>query len=165
MGVHVFPFLTPLPPLSPSHPSGSSQCTSSEHPVSFIEPVLAFVSHVIIYMFQCHSPESAHPLPLPQNPKDCSIHLHVFCSLTYWVILNIFLKSTYIYTLVYCFGVFSFWLTSLCIIGSISSTSLELIQMYSLSWLGNIPFCICTSVFSYIHLLMGIFVASMCRLL
>ena len=23
-------------------------------------------------MFQCHSPKSSHPLPLPQRPKDCS---------------------------------------------------------------------------------------------
>ena len=28
------------------------------------------VSHVIIYMFQCHSPISSHPRPLPQSPKD-----------------------------------------------------------------------------------------------
>ena len=34
------PSWTPLPLPSPSHPSGSSQCTSSEHPVSFIEPGL-----------------------------------------------------------------------------------------------------------------------------
>ena len=32
-----------------------------------------FVSHMIIYMFQCHSPISSHPRPLPQSPKDCSI--------------------------------------------------------------------------------------------
>ena len=32
---------TPLPPSSPSHPSGSSQCTSPEHPVSCIELGLA----------------------------------------------------------------------------------------------------------------------------
>ena len=31
MDLHVFPILNPLPPLSPSHPSGSSQCTSPEH--------------------------------------------------------------------------------------------------------------------------------------
>jgi len=41
MGVHVFPILNPLPPPSPSHPSGSSQCTSPEGPVSCIEPGLA----------------------------------------------------------------------------------------------------------------------------
>ena len=39
MGVHVFPILNPPP--SPSHPSGSSQCTSPERPVSCIEPGLA----------------------------------------------------------------------------------------------------------------------------
>ena len=31
MDLHVFPILYPLPPPSPSHPSGSSQCTSPEH--------------------------------------------------------------------------------------------------------------------------------------
>ena len=28
------------------------------------------VSYMILYMFQCHSPKSSHPLPLPQSPKD-----------------------------------------------------------------------------------------------
>ena len=40
MRVHVFPILT-LPPPTPTPPSGSSQCTSPEHPVSCIEPRLA----------------------------------------------------------------------------------------------------------------------------
>ena len=31
-GAHVFPILNPLPPPSPSYPSGSSQCTGPEHP-------------------------------------------------------------------------------------------------------------------------------------
>ena len=35
------PSRTPLPPPSPYHPSGSSQCTSPKHPVSCIEPGLA----------------------------------------------------------------------------------------------------------------------------
>ena len=35
------PSWTPLPPPFPSHPSGSSQCTSPEHPVSCIKPGLA----------------------------------------------------------------------------------------------------------------------------
>ena len=34
-----------LPPPSPCRPSGSSRCTSPKHPVSFIEPGLAF--HII----------------------------------------------------------------------------------------------------------------------
>ena len=41
MGVHVSPSWTPLPPPSPSHPSGSSQCTGPEHPVSCIKTGLA----------------------------------------------------------------------------------------------------------------------------
>ena len=32
------------------------------------------VSYMILYIFQCDSPKSSHPLPLPQSPKDCSIH-------------------------------------------------------------------------------------------
>ena len=35
------PSWSPLPPASPSHPPGSSQCTSPEHPVSCLEPGLA----------------------------------------------------------------------------------------------------------------------------
>ena len=50
---------------------------------------------MIIYMFQCHSPKSSHPRPLPQSPKDCSIHLCLFCYLTYRVIVTIFLNSIY----------------------------------------------------------------------
>ena len=38
------------------------------------------VSYMILYMFQCHSPKSSHPLPFPQSPKDCSIHQCLFCS-------------------------------------------------------------------------------------
>ena len=38
MGIHIFPSWTPVPPPSPYHPSGSSQCTSPKLPVSCIEP-------------------------------------------------------------------------------------------------------------------------------
>ena len=69
------------------------------------------VSHMIIYMFQCYSLKSSHPRLLPQSPKDCSIHLCLFCCLAYSVIVTIFLNA------VYCIGVF-LWLTSLCILGS-----------------------------------------------
>ena len=54
-----------------------------------------FVSHMILYVFHCHSPKSSHPLPLPQSPKDCSIHLCLFCCLAYRVIITIFLNSIY----------------------------------------------------------------------
>ena len=54
-----------------------------------------FVSYMILYMFQCQSPKSSHPLPLPQSPKDCSIHLCLFCCLAYRVIITIFLNFIY----------------------------------------------------------------------
>ena len=53
------------------------------------------VSYMILYMFQCHSPKSFHPLPLPQSPSDCSIHLCLFCCLVHRVIVTIFLNSIY----------------------------------------------------------------------
>ena len=54
------------------------------------------VSYMILYMFQCYSPKSSHPLPLPQSPKDCSIYQCLFCCLVYRVIVTIFLNSIYI---------------------------------------------------------------------
>ena len=56
-----------------------------------------FVSYMILYMFQCNSPKSPHPLPLPQSPKDCSIHRCLFCCLAYRIIVTIFLNSIYMH--------------------------------------------------------------------
>ena len=53
------------------------------------------VPSMILYVFQCHSPKSSHPLPLPQSPKDCCIHKCLFCCLVYRVIVTIFLNSIY----------------------------------------------------------------------
>ena len=98
MGVHVFPILNrPPPPQPPSqyHLSGSSKCTSPKDPVSNLD--WWFTSYMILYMFPWHSPKSSHPLPLPQSPKDCCIHLCLFCCLVYRVIVTIFLNSIYMH--------------------------------------------------------------------
>ena len=58
-------------------------------------------------MFQCHSPKSSHPLPLPQSPKDCSIHLCLFCCPTYRVIITIFLNSIYMHSVQFSHSVVS----------------------------------------------------------
>ena len=81
-GVHVFPILNPLPPPSPYHPSGSSQCTSPKHPVSCIEPGLAIrflydIIHVSVSFSQIIPPS-----PSPTESKDCSIHLKYLTSQT-----------------------------------------------------------------------------------
>ena len=93
--IHVFPILNPpssslpIPSLwvIPVHqPQASSIVHRTWTGDSF---------HMILYMFQCHSPKSSHPLPLPQSPKDCSIHWCLFCCLIYRVIVTIFLNSIY----------------------------------------------------------------------
>ena len=68
------PSWTPLPPPSPSHPYGSSQCTSPEHVSHASNLGWQSVSHLIIYMFQCCSLRSSHPLLLPLSPKICLLH-------------------------------------------------------------------------------------------
>ena len=95
-GIHVFPILnTPSPP-SLNRPSGclSAPAPSIQYHASNLD--WRFISYMILYMFQCHSPKSSHPLPLLQSPKDCSIHLCLFCCLTYRVIVTTFLTSIYI---------------------------------------------------------------------
>ena len=65
------PVPTPEPPshlpphtISLGHPSASAP--SILYPASNLD--WWFVSYMILYMFQCHSPKSSHPLPLPQSP-------------------------------------------------------------------------------------------------
>ena len=89
------PSWTPLPPASPYHPSGSSQCTSPKLPVSCIEPGLVIhflydIIHVLVPFSQIIPPTTPD-----QSPKDCSIHLCLFCCLAYRVIITIFLNSIY----------------------------------------------------------------------
>ena len=62
------PCWIPLPPRSPSHPSGSSQCTSHEHPVSWIEPGL--VIHFTYDNLHVSVPFSHIIQPSP-SPKGC----------------------------------------------------------------------------------------------
>ena len=69
-GIHVFP----IPLGHPSAPAPSIQYRA-------LNLDWWLVSYMILYMFQCHSPKSSHPFPLPQNPKDCSIHQCLFCCL------------------------------------------------------------------------------------
>ena len=67
-----------------------------------------FVSHMIIYMFQCPSPISSLPRPLPQSPKDCSIHLCLFCCMTDFYMLFLYSISQLNFLMnSVCFGVLS----------------------------------------------------------
>ena len=51
----------------------------------------------LIWYYTCFNAILANhpPLPLPQGPKDCSIHLCLFTYLAYRVVITIFLNSIY----------------------------------------------------------------------
>ena len=89
------PSRSPLPPPSPSHPSGSSQCTSPEQLSHASNLGWWSVSPLIVYMFQCYSLRISHPCLLPQSPKVCSVYRCLFFCFADWVIVTIFLNSIY----------------------------------------------------------------------
>ena len=110
------PSWAPLPPPSLYHPSGSSQCTSPKHPVSNLD--WQFVSYMTLYMFQCHSPKSSHPHPLPQSPKDCSIHLCLFgCLLRHFL--------TQLHWWLSCLFLFPLWFFFMMCLTSDKATSIS----------------------------------------
>ena len=100
-----FPSLTPLPPPSPSHPSGSSQCTSPEQPVSRIEPGLVIrftydnlhVSMPFFYIIQ--------PSPSPTESKRL-FYTSVSLLLSHIQGYHYHLSKFHIYASVYCIRVF-----------------------------------------------------------
>ena len=96
---------TPLPPPSPYHPSGSSQCTNPKHPVSCIEPrlVIRFL-YDIIHVSMPFS-QIILPSPSPTESKRLfytSVSLLLSCIQGY----HYHLSKFHIYALVYCLGVF-----------------------------------------------------------
>ena len=99
------PSWTPLPPPSPSHPSGSSQCTIPKHPVSCIEPGLAI-------RFTCNnlhvSMPLSHIIPPSPSPTESKRLFYTSPSLLLSRIqgYRYHLSKFHIYALVYCIGVF-----------------------------------------------------------
>ena len=85
MGVHVFPILNPPPT---SFPIPSLWVIPVHQPQAFC------ILHRIWYDTCFNAILPNHP-PRPQSPKDCSIHLCLFCCLAYRVIVTIFLNSIY----------------------------------------------------------------------
>ena len=111
------PSKSPLPPPSPSHPPGSSQCTSRAHPVSCIKPGLAIhLTYDNIHVSTLPS-QIIPPLPSPTESKRLFFTC-VSLLLSHIQGSRYHLSKFPIYVLIYCIGVFSFWLTSLCIVGS-----------------------------------------------
>ena len=103
-GVHVFSILNPLQPPSPSHPSGSSQCTSPEHAVSCIEPGL-----VIRFTYDIHvSVPFSQIIPPSLSPTESKRLFYTSVSLLLSHIqgYHYHLSKFHIYAFVYCIAVF-----------------------------------------------------------
>ena len=104
-GIHMFSSWTLLPPPSPYHPSGSSQCTSPKHPVSCIEPGLAIrFTYDIIHVSMPFS-QIIPPSPSPTESKRLfytSVSLLLSCIQGY----HYHHSNLHIYVLVYYIGVF-----------------------------------------------------------
>ena len=99
------PSWTLIPPPSPYHPSGSSQCTSPKHPVSCIEPGLATR---FIYDIICISMPFSQIIPPSPFPTESK---RLFCTSVSLLLSRIqgycyHLSKFHIYALVYCVGVF-----------------------------------------------------------
>ena len=155
---------TLLPPPSPYHPSGSSQCTSPKHPVSCIEPGLAIhfiydIKHVSMSFSQIIPPSlspteskrlfyKSASLLLPRiQGYHCHLsRFHIYA--LYTVLVFFFLACFTLYNRLQFHPPHKNWFK--CILLN--------------CWV-NTPLCICTTAFLSIHLLMDIYVASMSWLL
>ena len=106
------PSWTPLPPPTPSHPSGSSQCSSPEHPVWCIKTGL--VIHFTYDNLHVSMPFSQITLPLPSPTVSKRLfYTSVSLLLSHIQGYHYHLSKFHIYVLVYCIGVFlSGWLHS-----------------------------------------------------
>ena len=100
------PFWTLLPPPSPYHPSGSSQCTSPKHPVSCIKPGLATrflhdILHVSMSFSQIFPPSPSSTESIRLFYTSVSLLLSRTPGYCYH------LSKFHIYALVYCIYVFA----------------------------------------------------------
>ena len=76
-----------LPPLTIPLGHPSAPAPSILYPASNLD--WRFVSYMILYMFQCHSPKSSHSLPLPQSQKTVFSTVHKrFIDSIYECLLN-----------------------------------------------------------------------------
>ena len=104
MGVHMFPILNPSPtflhPIPLGHPSAPAPSTL--YHASNLD--WQFISYVITYMFQCHSP--SHPMLASPTESKTLFYTSLSLLLSRIQGYRYHLSKFYIYALVYYIGVF-----------------------------------------------------------
>ena len=139
------PSWTLVPPHSPYHPSGSSQCTSPKHPVSCIEPGLAI--HFMYDIIHVSMPFSQIIPPFP-SPTESEGLFYTSVSLLLSRIQGYrsHLSTFHIYALVYCVGVFlSGLLNSVfdnLLISRSSKVMLKILQVRLQQYINRISKCL-----------------------
>ena len=79
------PSWTPLLPSSSSHPSGSSQCTSPEHPVSCIEPGLAICfTYDNIHVSMLYNSKPSYTLNVSEGFELPSWFFTIYSEISIW---------------------------------------------------------------------------------
>ena len=104
------PSRTPVPPPTPSHPPGSSQCTNLEHPVSGIKPRQAIhftYDNIHISILPSQIITSS---PSPTESKRL-FFTSVSLLLSHISGHHYHLSKFHIYVLVYCIGIFLSYFT------------------------------------------------------
>ena len=121
------PSWIPFPPPSPSHPSGLSQCTSFERPVSCIKlGLVIYFTYGNIHVSMLFS-QITPPSHSPTESKSL-FFISVSLLLSHIQGRHYRLSKFHIYALIHYIGALLLWLTSLCIIGS---SFIQLIRMDS----------------------------------
>ena len=115
MGIHVSPCHILIPP-STSLPTPSLWVVP-EHGL-WVPCFMRWSSvlHVVMYLFQRYSLKSSHPHLLPLSPKLCNLCLRLHCCPACRIVSTIFLNPYICVNTQYLS--FSFWPTSLYVIGS-----------------------------------------------
>ena len=147
--------------LSPPHPTPLGHHGAQSWAPCIVQQLPTSYLFQQQYMFQCYSLNSSQPLLPPLCPHVCSLCLRL-CSCPANQFTSNHSSIFHIFTCIniqYLF--FSFWLTYFLALGS--STSIQLTQIHSFLWLGNIPLYIVYSL--PIHLLLDIYIAFMSWLL
>ena len=76
IGIHVSPYPEPLSHLPPhSIPLGCPRAPALGAQLHASNLHWASILHMVMYMFQCYSLKSSHPLLLPLSLKVCSLHM------------------------------------------------------------------------------------------